>query len=240
MWDKDVPAIYRLRLHDDDALTGVYFNPSETKLPPVVFAPFFDKAEMVTPCYWGSHWPLARGNSTGRAIDDRIAFTPCHNSVMSWGGCRPRPIRTAELVTLDTLGRSQPMVERQWAWLIGVTDEPDSRLLDRARSFAAPPSVKIKGARLYFDAYAPERRAIRLADTEREISLTIEPSVTCVNPVFEWRTPQAGPIELALDGRTIERERYAWDGRVLWLNVTFTAPSTIGVRFDARPTATLH
>ena len=31
--------------------------------------PFFDGGQMVTPCYWGSHWPLARGNSTGQ--DDR-------------------------------------------------------------------------------------------------------------------------------------------------------------------------
>ena len=54
----------------------IYFNPNETKLPPVVFGPFFDGGEMVTPCYWGSHWPLARGNSTGRTIDDRIQFTP--------------------------------------------------------------------------------------------------------------------------------------------------------------------
>ena len=28
--------------------------------------PFFDAGQMVTPCYWGSHWPLARGNSTGQ------------------------------------------------------------------------------------------------------------------------------------------------------------------------------
>ncbi len=71
-----MPAIYRLRLDQDQGLAAVYFNPNETKLPPVVFGPFFDQGEMVTPCYWGSHWPLARGNSTGRTIDDRIALTP--------------------------------------------------------------------------------------------------------------------------------------------------------------------
>ena len=87
-----VPAIYRLRLDKEDELAAVYFNPNETKLPPVVFAPFFDGGEMVTPCYWGSHWPLARGNSTGRSIDDRIEFTPTHNSVMSWADTgRPAP-----------------------------------------------------------------------------------------------------------------------------------------------------
>ena len=89
----DVPALYRLRLHKDEKLAAVYFNPNETKRPPVVFGPFFDEGEMVTPCYWGSHWPLARGNATGNAIDDRIGLTPCHNSVMSWAGTRPRPLR---------------------------------------------------------------------------------------------------------------------------------------------------
>ncbi len=228
----DVPAIYRLRLSDDDPLTAVYYNPNETKLPPVVFAPFFDKGEMVTPCYWGSHWPLARGNSTGRTIDDRIQFTPCHNSVMSWGGCRPRPIRTAGFVTLDTLGRSRPMVQRQWAWLIGMTDEPDPPLLDRARSFAAPPSLELEGARLDLNPYAPERRAIRLTAAGSEITLTIKPGVPCVNPVFEWTEPREGAIDVALDGRPVAGERFAWDGRVLWLNVTIARAAKLSVRFQ--------
>ncbi len=122
-----VPAIYRLRLSKDEELAAVSFNPNLTVLPPVVFAPFFDQGEMVTPCYWGSHWPLARGNSTGRTIDDRIALTPTHNSVMSWAGSRPVPLWTENLNTLDTLGRSRSMVVRRWAWLIGMSDESDGR-----------------------------------------------------------------------------------------------------------------
>ena len=61
----------------------------------------------MTPCYWGSHWPLARGNSTGNKIDDRIAFTPCHNSVMSWAGCSSR----ADSVGHDAI-RSTPWADR--------------------------------------------------------------------------------------------------------------------------------
>jgi hypothetical protein len=228
----DASAIYRLRLHDRDAMTAVYYSPNETKLPPVVFAPFFDKGEMVTPCYWGSHWPLARGNSTGRTIDDRIQFTPCHNSVMSWAGCRPRPIRTAELTTLDTLGRSRPMVEREWAWLIGMTDEPDDRLRTRARSFAAPPSLEITSARIGPDAYIPGRRAIQLAGAGSEITLTIKPATPCVNPVFEWAVAQQGKMDLTMDGRAVEHKDFAWDGRVLWLNATIDKPSRLVIRVD--------
>ena len=62
---ENVPALYRLRFGKDEQLAAIYFNPNETQLPRVVFAPFFDGGQMVTPCYWGSHWPLARGNSTG-------------------------------------------------------------------------------------------------------------------------------------------------------------------------------
>ncbi len=153
-----VPAIYRLRLDTEDKLAAVYFNPNETKLPPIVFAPFFDGGEMVTPCYWGSHWPLARGNSTGRTIDDRIEFTPTHNSVMSWAGTRPTPLQTSELVTLDTLGTARPMTVRRWAWLIGFTDASDTRLIEWAKSFSTPPSIGVSGGRLDFQSYSPERR----------------------------------------------------------------------------------
>ena len=141
---ENVPALYRLRFGKNEKLAAIYFNPNETQLPGVVFAPFFDGGQMVTPCYWGSHWPLARGNSTGRTIDDRIQFTPTHNSVMSWAGKRPAPLATAELVTLDTLGRSRPMTVRRWAWLIGMSDADDGRLVDWAKSFATPPSLELQ------------------------------------------------------------------------------------------------
>ena len=65
MTSEDVPAIYRLRFGKDEQLAAIYFNPERDPAAGVVFAPFFDGGQMVTPCYWGSHWPLARGNSTG-------------------------------------------------------------------------------------------------------------------------------------------------------------------------------
>jgi hypothetical protein len=235
-----VTAIYRLRLRKDEELAAVYFNPNETKLPPVVFAPFFDQGEMVTPCYWGSHWPLARGNSTGRTIDDRVVLTPCHNSVMSWAGTRPVPLRTENLNTLDTLGRSRPMVLRRWAWLIGMTDESDNRLRDRARSFATPPSIgSLRGARLEFDGYNPERRAIRLVVESREVTMAIKPGPPCVNPVFEFDHVPGGDFRVMLAGRALEANQYAWDGRILWLDATIETPTELRVTFGhSRPSPT--
>jgi hypothetical protein len=227
-----IPAIYRLRLRKDEELAAVYFNPNETKLPPVVFAPFFDRGEMVTPCYWGSHWPLARGNSTGRTIDDRVTLTPCHNSVMSWAGTRPTPLSAENRVTLDTLGRSRPMVVRRWTWLIGMCNEPDDRLRQRAKSFATPPSIEsLRGGRHEFDGYVPERRAIRLAVDSPEVAMTIRPSVPCINPVFELDRVPAGKIRVMLSGRTLNPGEYAWDGRTLWLDATINNPTDLRVTF---------
>ena len=228
----DVPAIYRLRLHKDEELAAVYFNPNETKRPPVVFGPFFDEGEMVTPCYWGSHWPLARGNATGNAIDDRIGLTPCHNSVMSWAGTRPRPLRTGEAVTLDTLGRSRPMTVRTWAWLIGMSDESDARLVERAKSFATPPALELRGAHVGFDGYAPEHRAMRLVAEAREIAITIKPDPPCVNPVFEIDGVPKSEARIALAGQPLDPSRYAWDGRTLWLDATIRTPTEVRVTFE--------
>lgn len=229
----DGAAVYRLRLNKQETLSAVYFNPNETKLPPVVFAPFFDAGRMVTPCYWGSHWPLARGNATGNAIDDRIALTPTHNSVMSWAKCKPTPLRTASLVSVDTLGRSRPMTARRWAWLVGMTDASDAELLDRAKSFATPPSLDLRGVRLDVEAYAPERRSIGLVAEGREIAVTIKPGPPCVNPVFEIAGAPAGAIHVALAGRPLDAGRFAWDGRTLWLDATVKEPTELQIRFDA-------
>jgi hypothetical protein len=227
------PAIYRLRLSKDEPLAAVCFNPKENEQPPIIFGPFFNGGRMVTPCYWGSHWPLARGNSTGRAIDDRIEFTPCHNSVMTWAGRRPAPITTTELVTLDALGRSRRMTIRRWAWLIGMTGDSDGRLLQWARSFASPPSLGLRGAQLDFEGFSPERRSIRLAVEARDVQITIKPGPPYVHPVFEFAGAPPGDVKVTLAGNSLDGQRYAWDGRTLWLDATIERPTELQVSFDA-------
>jgi hypothetical protein len=228
--DKEkVPAIFRLRFGKHEPLSAIYFNPGETQLPHVVFAPFFDSGQMVTPCYWGSHWPLARGNSTGSKIDDRIQFTPTHSSVMSWAGHRPAPLATAEVATLDTLGRSRPMTIRRWAWLIGMSDADDARLVAWAKSFAAPPSLDLQGARLDFGGYAPERRAVRLEALSADVRIMIKPGAPCVNPVFELAGAATGELRVTLAGQPLEARRFAWDGHTLWLDATIETPTELRV-----------
>jgi hypothetical protein len=227
----DSSAIYRLRLAKDEKLAAIYFHPHDRKPPPHIFGPFSDRGQVVTPCYWGSHWPLARGNATGSAIDDRIHFSPCHNSVMTWASSKPAPIRASERQTLDTLGRARPMTIQTWAWLVGMTDASDDRLVEWAKSFAAPPSLEVRGARLDFDAYIPERRAIRFNTDGREVSVRIKPAPVCVNPVFELEGAPRGAIKVTLAGDPVDADRMAWDGRTLWLDATIRAPTELHIMF---------
>ena len=188
---------------------------------------------MVTSCYWGSHWPLARGDSTGRTIDDRIRFTPCHNSVMTWANRRPAPLETAAYATLDAMGRARPMTMRRWAWLIGMTDAPDPRLLQWAASYATPPAIEVRGGRLVFCGYLPDSPAITLAVDERNAEIDLKPISPCVNPVFELAGAPHGRVNLVLDGQALDESRFAWDGRTLWLDATIVTPALLRVTFQA-------
>jgi hypothetical protein len=232
---RDMSAIYRVRLHKDETAAAIYFNPSDKKLPPAIFQPFYDRGYMVTPCYWGSHWPLARGKSTGGSIDDRIYFSPAHNSVMSWARSRPSPLSTRVLETIDTLGKSKPMMIQQWAWLIGTTDADDARLLEWAHSFEKPPSLEVQGARLGADSHSPERRAISLTIESETVTIILNPSVRCVNPVFELLRSPKILLGVKIGTRQMNSKDYAWDGRTLWLNASFDARTELQLKFSNSP-----
>jgi hypothetical protein len=224
------PAIYRLRPGKQEQ-AAICFNPGEMKPPAVIFRPFSDRGEIVTPCYWGSHWPLARGNATGSTIDDRVSLTPCHNSVMSWAAARPEPLSVSQHATIDALGRSREMTIRRWAWLIGMSGADDEALLRWARSYARPPSIEAIGARLEPDAYVPERRALRLHVQGPSVTVKLKPEPVCVNPVFEFEGAPRGRPTISLDGGKVGDEAFAWDGHVLWLDATITGPEELVVRF---------
>ena len=228
---RDMPAVYRARLHKDDSLAAIYFNPLQRHLPPTFFGPFFDRGQLVTPTYWGSHWPLGRGKTTGYAIDDRIGHTPCHNSIMSWVRRRPDPVRTARLKTLDTLGRSKPMMLQTWAWLIGMSDADDARLLQWAHGFANPPSLEVHGARLEAESYLPERRATRLVVEADTVTIHIKPDVACVNPVFELTGAPTTLVDVRLGDRSLGHNQYAWDGKTLWIDATLTRDTPLRLTF---------
>ncbi len=229
------PTIYRLRLNKQDFAAAIYFNPRDRQFPEVIFAPFSDRGQIVTPCYWGSHWPLARGNATGNAIDERILLTPCHNSVISWARIKPEPIQAAERVGLDAQGKSKLLSFRRWVWLIGMSSASDLELGMWATSFASPPSLEVQGGRLDFDSYDARRRALRLRVQKPIVTIKVKPQIECVNPVFELADAPEGPLTITRDGLRIRPDQYAWDGRTLWLKATIEEPSEFRLEFTSMP-----
>jgi hypothetical protein len=228
---RKVPIVYRLRVHKDEEASVVYFNPNDTSAP-FAFQGLRDRGRLVTPAYWGSHWPLARGATTGWSIDDRIYLTPAHNSTLTWGlSNRPVPLSSGEIQTIDTLGRSKTMSVQKWAWLIGMTTDNDVRLLEWARSFTRPPNISLTGATTDLESYSPERRAIRIRATDKLVTVTLKPVVPCVNPVFEIASAQGTLTRVIRDGRDLNARDYSWDGKTLWINETVRGDGQLQLEF---------
>jgi hypothetical protein len=226
------PPLYRIRFGTHEPLSAIYFNPGWTRLPVMALRPFYSQGQMVTPFYWGNHLPLARRKPTGHNIDDLAATTPAHNAMMSWGHRRPQPLesRTAEMP--DALGVTRQMKVEKWAWLIGLSDADDARLLEWSRSFATPPKVEAEGARLQSPSYNTERRATLLTVEKPVVTLTITPSTPCVHPVFELNKAPKTLSRVKLNGRELTAADYAWDGLVFWLNATLRDESKLRLTFS--------
>mgnify|MGYP007059388954 CR=1 FL=1 len=226
-------VLYRIRTHVEDAASAIYFHPSEAHFPKLQFAPFFDGDTLVTPGYWGSHWPLARGKMTGGAIDPLITETPSHTSLLTWAfDNEPPPESRGVVRTLDASGRPREMAVEHYAWLIGMSDADPERLLDVARSYTTPPEISVEGATLEWDGYQRSRRAIRLrADADR-ISVKITPNPVTVNPVFEIAGAPENLRSVYLDDVLLPSARYAWDGKTLWIEATLQQPQALQIDFN--------
>ena len=124
------------------------------------------------------------------------------------------------------------MIRQTWAWLIGMGNADDERLLEWAHSFAAPPSVELRDARLDAESYVPERRALRLIVEDTTVGVTLTPSEVCVNPVFELTDAPEELARVQLGDRTLAKEEYAWDGQTLWVDATMTETATLTLEFS--------
>ena len=133
----------------------------------------------------------------------------------------------------DALGVTRTMQVEKWAWLIGLSDADDARLLEWPRSFATPPKVEAEGARLQSPPYHTERRATLLTVEKPVVTLTITPSTPCVHPVFEFCGAPKTLSRVELSGRELNASDYAWDERVFWLNATLREPSDLRLEFAA-------
>jgi hypothetical protein len=227
----ELPPLFRIRFGIREPLSAVYFNPGWKRLPSTAYRPFYSQGQMVTPFYWGNHLPLARRKPTGHNIDDLAAITPAHNAMMSWGHRRPQPLESRTADMPDALGVTRKMQVEKWAWLIGLSDADDARLLEWSRSFATPPQIQAEGARLQSPSYNTERRATQLTVEKPIVTLTLTPTTPCVHPVFELQGAPKTLSRVELDGRELSAADYAWDGRTLWLNATIRTQTHLRLVF---------
>ena len=165
-------------------------------------------------------------------IDDLAARTPAHNAMMSWGHRRPEPLESRTTEMPDALGVTRPMQVEKWAWVMGLSDADDARLLEWSRSFATPPQIEAEGARLDTPSYNSERRATLLSVEKPIVSLTIKPATPCVHPVFEFRNAPRTLSRVELDARMLSANDSAWDGRTLWLNHTLRHEAALRLTFS--------
>ncbi len=227
----NVPIVYRVWFQKHEKASPIYFSPN-IDYPKIIFPPNFDRGYLVTPAYWGDHWPLSGGKAGNKGINDGIYRGPAHNSLMSFGrGNRPPTLRVENIQTFDASGQSRPMTVRRWVWLIGMTEASDARLLEWARSFSRPPALELQGARLDFAAYVPERRAVGLVVEDQTVEIIMRPLVKCVNPVFELRGVPGNLLRVTLQGRPVPDKEYAWDGRTFWLKADIEQKGHIRLDF---------
>jgi hypothetical protein len=125
------------------------------------------------------------------------------------------------------------MQVEKWAWLIGLSDADDTRLLEWSLSFTTPPQIQAEGARLQSPSYNTERRATLITVEKPIVSLTITPSTPCVHPVFELQGAPKTLSRIELNGRELAAADYAWDGGVFWLNATLRNQTQLRLEFAA-------
>ena len=145
-------------------------TPGEPKPPAVIFGPFSDRGQIVTPCYWGSHWPLARGNATGSTIDDRDRTDPLPQQRDELGRGQARAPRSAQH-RHDRRPRPVPRDDRP---PLGLVD----RHVRRGRRDPGALGAKLREAALDRSAAAPGSTSMPMPRSGAALRLQVQgPSV---------------------------------------------------------------
>lgn len=226
------PVIYRMKIHKEDPASAFSFNPLLIKKP-FAFAPFKDNGLIVTPAYWGGHWPLSQGFNTGRAINESIWSGPSHNSLITWGPKRPFPTRSKIFETMDALGVKKRMREETFVWLIGMTNISNDTLFQISKSFAEPAKLSVQGGWQEPNGYSSERRSFNLVADSPHLVIDITPQTWCINPVFEIKNSQPALLSAKLGGELLPVGNYAWDGNTLWINAYFNEKKKLELEFGS-------
>ncbi len=230
-FSRDASVLHRLRIGKDEPLAAIYYSPQGCRFDLPGFGPFVYRGAEATPMYWGEHWPLSRGYTTGNAANERIHETPSSLSAFHTGN--PKPLHSETGPMKDAMGRTRAMRRLTFAWLIGASDADDETLRHWMQSTAEPAEVEARGARKESAFYAAERRAFRLVAEAQELTLTITPHGWCMNPVFEIANAPKSIRTITLAGQPLGADQYAWDGKTLWVQAALYQPAELRLAFAA-------
>lgn len=231
-WKKlNNPAVYRVRPHIRETFSAISFNPGRKTKPSTTFGAFYEDGFLVTPAYWGGHWPLNQGFNTMGRINESMWAGPSHNSLMSWATKRPESVTSSLVKMNDALGVNKMMKVESWVWLIGMTDQSDEDVLRLAQSFAEPPALETSGAKPEAEKYNSGRRAHRLIVENKKVEILVKPVQWCVNPVFELSHAPRVLYRVRLGEKFLESGNYAWDGSTLWIKAAFNYPQKLTLEF---------
>ncbi|WP_129777440.1 hypothetical protein [Peristeroidobacter soli] len=224
------PTLYRVFSHKDDRSSAIYvhFNGrSELRvLAPYIFPPIYDRGEIVSPAYWGNHWPVTRGKWTGWTINDQISAGPAHSSLAVWIPIDPdsnklrfemAPLQQSQWEMPDCAAPPRLCNLNRFVWMIGNTDLSDADVIEMAKSYLHPPSITVTGGRPAVPAYTPERRALRVVAESSSITLDLNSPRAIINPTFEIDDAPSKLALITLDGTPLPANAYQWDGSILWI-----------------------
>jgi len=226
---KDVPLLHRIRFGKSDRLAAIHYSPYGSSHDLPGFTPLYNRGTMVTPMYWGCHWPLSRGYPTGWAISDRVDETPGHNSSIHAG--TPKPLRSQTGQMRNAQGELETLKRDTWVWLIAMTDAGDDELREWAHSSGNPPKLEARGAKVAAEPYVPERRALCLTAESKKVAITITPAGLCVNPVLKLKDAPKTLSAVRLNDQPLSADQYRWDGATLWLSANLDRPTTLELQF---------
>ena len=66
---------------------------------------------------------------------------------------------------------------------------------------------------------------------KKKVRIMIRPDIWCVNPVFELQNAPEKLQAVKLGGKTLQTDKYAWDGKIFWLNATINQPVILELLF---------
>lgn len=227
-WPTGKPSIIRVKLKEK--YHPIMVVPAISEFTAIWDGWKNEKGEYVSPCYWGTHWPVTRNLQTVRHIPQGWEEGPAHASLISM---IHQPLREEKV--------SSSINKTIWAHLVGAIkeDESDEKLLLIASSWLDPGEVKsetrgieAKGFDLLQKAYILECSAP--SDT---IRLDLIPNDKLVNPAFLILNFAGEISAVSVGSETLDPQTYRWgieeEGNrknlILWLERVIEEPIEIKI-----------